>query len=411
MYVRNKRKIISDPVYGLITIPSEFLFDLIEHPWFQRLRRIMQLGLTHYVYPSAMHTRFQHAIGSMHLMTQTLETLKGKGLAITPEEEEAVLAAILLHDIGHGPFSHTLELSIVKGLSHEDLSRLMIGELNQVFDQRLTLAGKIFRNEYSRHYLHQLVSSQLDMDRMDYLSRDSFYTGVAEGVINTDRIIKMMNVRNDQLVVEAKGIYSIEKFLIARRLMYWQVYLHKTVVAAEYMMVNILKRAKKLVAEGSPLFMTPSLEPFFRNDLPTGSWMETREGLEQFARLDDSDILASIKSWMSHPDKILAYLCSGLINRRLYNVRIQKEPFDQALVDSIRLKVMKKMNLSQDEVDYFVIRDSVTNNAYDPAEDKISIRFPNDRLVDVSEASDNLNISVLSSPVSKYLLCIPKEID
>jgi uncharacterized protein len=407
---RNKRKIISDPVYGLITIPNDLIFDLIEHPWFQRLRRIMQLGLTHYVYPSAMHTRFQHALGSMHLMMQAIEILRSKGQVITHEEEEGVLSAILLHDIGHGPFSHTLELSIVQGLSHEDLSLLMIDQLNLTFDHRFDLANSIFQDNYPKRFLRQLVSSQLDMDRLDYLSRDSFFTGVAEGVINTDRIIKMLTIVNDELVVEGKGIYSIEKFIIARRLMYWQVYLHKTVVAAEYMMINILKRAKFLVSEGISIFMTSALTTFLSKDISVTDLLENENGLEQFAQLDDYDIIMCIKIWMEHPDKILSYLCKNLINRHLYKVMIQNAPFDPGFIEEMRARVIRHFGLEERDVDYFVVLGSVTNNAYNPAQDKIRILFKNDELIDVSEASDNLNISVLSSPVSKYLLCLPKEI-
>ncbi len=405
-----KRKIISDPVHGLITIPGNFIFDLIEHPWFQRLRRIMQLGLTHYVYPSAMHTRFQHALGSMHLMTQAIETLRSKGHSITQEEEEGALTAILLHDIGHGPFSHTLEQSIVVGLSHEDISLLMIDQLNLFFNHRFDLANSIFRDDYPKKFLRQLVSSQLDMDRLDYLSRDSFFTGVSEGVINTDRIIKMMTVVDDELVVEAKGIYSIEKFIIARRLMYWQVYLHKTVVVAEYMMTNILKRAKFLVSEGQQLFMTPALEPFLSTDITVSHFIDHKDGLEHFARLDDYDILACIKTWMGHSDKILSYLCRSLIDRHLYKVMIRNTPFDQGFVDELRDRVVRLFGIEPGDADYFIVQGMVTNNAYNPEHDKIRILFPDETLIDVSEASDNLNISVLSTPVSKFLLCLPKEL-
>jgi uncharacterized protein len=408
---RNKRKIISDPVYGLITIPNDLIFDLLEHPWFQRLRRIIQLGLTYYVYPSAMHTRFQHALGSMHLMTQALEVLKNKGHVITPEEEEGVLSAILLHDIGHGPFSHTLELSIVEGLSHEHLSDLMIDRLNKEFGNRFDLANNIFRDRYPKRFLRQLVSSQLDMDRLDYLSRDSFFTGVAEGVINTDRIIRMMNVVNDELVVEAKGIYSIEKFIVARRLMYWQVYLHKTVVVAEYMMINILKRAKSLALQGIPLFVTPALEPFLTREITVDDFLKDEKNLDQFARLDDYDIIACIKAWRDHPDNILSYLCKNLLDRHLFRVMIQNEPFDPFRVEKIRKAIKKQFGVNDDELGYFVVQGVLTNNAYNPAQDKIKIRFANDRLMDVSEASDNLNISALSTPVTKYILCLPKEVE
>lgn len=410
MIKQKKRKIISDPVHGLITIPGDLIFDLMEHPWFQRLRRIMQLGLTHYVYPSAMHTRFQHALGSMYLMTQAIEILRSKGHQITHAEEEGVLVAILLHDIGHGPFSHTLELAIVNGLSHETISMVMIDRLNGIFDHRFDLAASIFRDDYPKRFLHQLVSSQLDMDRLDYLSRDCFFTGVAEGVINTDRIIKMINVKDDELVVDAKGIYSIEKFIIARRLMYWQVYLHKTVVVAEYMMTHILKRAKFLVSQGVEIAITPSLQPFLSNEITAENFLEDDKGLHLFVKLDDHDIMSSIKTWMFHPDKILSYLCNNLINRHLYHVKISNTPFDQEKVGKIRDNVIKHFGIEPGDADYFVVQETVTNNAYNPLQDKIKILFPDEKLIDVSEASDNLNIAVLSSPVTKYLLCSPKEI-
>jgi HD superfamily phosphohydrolase len=407
----NKRKIINDPVYGLITIPNPLVFDIIEHPWFQRLRRILQLGLTHYVYPSAVHTRFQHAIGAMHLMTQAIEVLRSKGILITPEEEEGVICAILLHDIGHGPFSHTLEQTMVKGLSHEDLSLLMMDSLNDVLDHRLEIANKIFRNDYPKKFLHQLVSSQLDMDRLDYLSRDSFFTGVAEGVINTDRIIKMLTVVDDELVVEGKGIYSIEKFIISRRLMYWQVYLHKTVIAAEYMLVNILKRAKELASEDIPLFGSPVLHLFLYSNIRIAQFLEEHRWIDDFAKLDDYDILSAIKVWTTHSDPILSWLCRSLVDRHLYKVEIQNEPIDPGYIASIKRKTEAKFHVRKDEIGYFVVEGEVTNNAYNPEHDRIRIQFRNKGLLDVSEASDQLNISVLSTPVSKHLLCYPKNLD
>ncbi|HZX62544.1 MAG TPA: HD domain-containing protein [Bacteroidales bacterium] len=405
-----KRKIINDPVYGLITIPNNLVFDIIEHPWFQRLRRIIQLGLTHYVYPSAVHTRYQHALGAMHLMTQALEVLRSKGILISAEEEEGVLCAILLHDIGHGPYSHALEQTMVKDLSHEDLSLLMMDSLNDFFNHRLDTANKIFRNDYPKKFLHQLVSSQLDMDRLDYLSRDSFFTGVAEGVINTDRIIKMLTVVDDQLVVEGKGIYSIEKFIISRRLMYWQVYLHKTVVAAEYMLVNILKRAKEMASEDIPLFGSPVLHLFLYSNITIEHFLEDRKWIEDFAKLDDYDILSAIKVWTAHRDPILSYLCKSLIDRHLYKVEIQNEPFDPEYVASLKEKTAAQFRLREEEIGYFLVEGTVTNNAYNPEHDRIRIQFRNNELVDVSEASDQLNISVLSTPVSKYLLCYPKNL-
>jgi len=309
---KNKRKIINDPIYGFVSIPSDLIYDLINHKYFQRLRRIKQLGLTNLVYPGALHTRFHHAIGAMHLMNEALLTLKQKGVVITEEEEQATLCAILLHDIGHGPFSHALEHSIVRGVSHEDISSLLMETLNKEFKGKLTLAIKIFKDAYKKRFLHQLVSSQLDMDRLDYLKRDSFFTGVSEGVISSDRIIKMLDVVNNNLVVEVKGIYSIEKFLIARRLMYWQVYLHKTVLSAETLLVNILKRAKELSAQGKDLFATPTFKKFLQNDYSKKDFVNDPEVLNAFARLDDTDISASIKGWTESDDRILNLLCNKL---------------------------------------------------------------------------------------------------
>jgi HD superfamily phosphohydrolase len=406
----DKRKIINDPVYGLITLPNTLVFEIIEHPWFQRLRRILQLGLTHYVYPSAVHTRFQHALGSMHLMTQAIEVLKSKGISISEKEEEGVLCAILLHDIGHGPYSHALEQTMVKDLSHEDLSLLMMDSLNDSLNHRLNIAIKIFRNDYPKKFLHQLVSSQLDMDRLDYLSRDSFFTGVAEGVINTDRIIMMLTVADDQLVVEAKGIYSIEKFIIARRLMYWQVYLHKTVIAAEYMLVNILKRAKELASEDIPMFGSPVLHLFLYSNIRIEHLLEERKWIGDFAKLDDYDILSAIKVWVTHPDPTLSWLCKNLVDRHLYKVEIQNEPYDRAYLTFLREKTAAQFQVSDKEIDYFVVEGTLTNNAYNPLHDRIRIQFRNNELIDVSEASDQLNISVLSTPVNKYLLCYPKNL-
>ena len=406
----NKRKIINDPVYGLITIPNPLVFEIIEHPWFQRLRRILQLGLTHYVYPSAIHTRYQHALGAMHLMTQALDVLRSKGIFISQEEEEGVLCAILLHDIGHGPYSHTLEQTLVKGLSHEDLSLIMMDTLNDLLGHRLDAANKIFRNDHPKKFLHQLVSSQLDMDRLDYLSRDSFFTGVAEGVINTDRIIKMLTVVNDQLVVEGKGIYSIEKFIISRRLMYWQVYLHKTVIAAEFMLINILKRAQELASEDIPLFGSPVLHLFLYSNLTIEHFLEERKWIEDFAKLDDYDILSAIKVWTTHSDAILSWLCKSLVDRHLYKVEIQNEPFDPGYVSSLKDKTAAQFHVQEEEIDYFLVEGTVTNNAYNPKHDRIRILFRNNELIDLSEASDQLNISVLSTPVNKYLLCYPKNL-
>jgi uncharacterized protein len=407
----NKRKLINDPVYGFVTIPGDLIFDIIEHPFFQRLRRIKQLGLTHYVYPSAVHTRFQHALGCMHLMGQAIELLRTKGQVITDEEAEALRIAILLHDIGHGPYSHTLEQSIVQGLTHEDLSLLFMDALSHEYGNALALAVSVFRDDHPKKFLHQLVSSQLDMDRLDYLTRDSFFTGVAEGAINADRIIKMLNVAGDGLVVEAKGIYSIEKFIIARRLMYWQVYFHKTVMAAEYMLVNILKRAKYLAGMNVPLFATPALRVFLTSSPSKTDFNKDKEWLFNFSLLDDFDVFTSIKVWMNHEDRILSLLCLNLVNRHLYKIEIQNEPFTGSYVEEIRARTIAKLGLAPDETGYFVIEDSVTNNAYNPNDDRINLLNKNNTVVDVSEASDQLNISVVSSTIRKYLLCYPKSVN
>ena len=407
----HKRKIINDPVYGFISITNNLVFEIIEHPWFQRLRRIKQLGLTHYVYPSAVHTRFQHALGCMHLMTETLDVLKSKGHIITEEEKEGVLVAILLHYIGHGPFSHTLEQSIVKGLSHEDLSLLIIHEMNIEFDNRLSLAIDIFTDRYPKRFLHQLVSSQLDMDRLDYLSRDSYFTGVAEGTISAHRIIKMLTVSNDELVVESKGIYSIENFIISRRLMYWQVYFHKTVMAAEYMLINILNRAKFLSGKGIRLFSSPSFNTFLNNQLTRKDFEENKQWIAEFMKLDDFDVFASIKVWMHDEDMILSSLCTNLVNRHLYKVLIQNEAFLPSFVDAIRKELKIKHGVSEEESKYFLVEDMVTNSAYSLNDDKIKIIFKDNTLMDVSEASDQLNISVLSSAVTKHVLCYPKNLN
>ncbi|MEI7727823.1 MAG: HD domain-containing protein [Bacteroidota bacterium] len=406
----NKQKIINDPVYGFITIPDALIFDVIEHPYFQRLRRIKQLGLTHYTYPSAMHTRFQHALGAMHLMGLAIGVLRSKGIEITQGEATGLNLAILLHDIGHGPFSHTLELAIVRDLTHEDMSKLFLAELNRQFDGQLDIACAIFDNTYPKKFLHQLVSSQLDMDRLDYLARDSFFTGVAEGVISYDRIIKMLTVSNDELVVEGKGIYSIEKFLISRRLMYWQVYLHKTVIAADQLLVNLLKRAKFLSEKGFPLFATPAFDAFLRNNPTTVDFETDPRWLDLFAKLDDFDVFASLKVWASHPDPILSDLCENLVNRRLFRVEMQTKPFDPDYVAKIKQKTLEAFHLAPDEIGYYFTCDKVENKAYDPRHERIMIKGKSNELIDISEASEQLNNAVMPTTVSKYLLCYPKEI-
>jgi len=407
---------VNDPIYGFINISSDIIFDLVEHPYFQRLRRIKQLGLTNFVYPGANHTRFQHGLGSLHLMEIAINDIRSKGHEITPEESEAVIIAILLHDIGHGPFSHALEYAIIENFNHEQISFLMMKELNRQFDNRLSLAIKIFQNKYHKKFLHQLVSGQLDMDRLDYLNRDSFFTGVSEGVIGTDRIIKMLNVVDDQLVVEAKGIYSIEKFLIARRLMYWQVYLHKTVLSAENLLVNILKRAKKLASEGHELFATPALHYFLYNKIKMDDLNHTdstREILNNFSKLDDNDIVVSTKVWADHKDKVLSKLCSHLTNRLLFKIEIQNKPFSESRINEIKATVNKRLRYTAEELAYFVFTGTISNNTYNynSNDDRIKILYNNGILVDIAEASDMLNIAVLSKIVKKHFVCYPKELN
>ena len=410
----NKKKIINDPVFGFITIQSDLIFDLVEHPYFQRLRRIKQLGLSCIVFPGANHTRFEHAIGTVFLMHTVISGLKLKGVAITGEEAEAVTVAILLHDIGHGPFSHTLEHSIVEGVPHEHISALLMEDLNRQFDGRLTLAIRIFKNQYPKRFLHQLVASQLDMDRLDYLRRDSFYTGVTEGMIGSDRIIKMLNVCNDELVIEAKGIYSIEKFLIARRLMYWQVYLHKTVLSADHLLMNILKRAKELVMDGVPVFATPSLFVFLARNVTcehflAGEKIYGRSLLSVFAELDDNDIMASVKQWQYHDDRILSFLSRCLIQRRLYKIKIENYPLDPQFIDNLKDRIVQQLKTDQKYMDYFLVQDSITNSAYAANDDKINILLKTGKVCEISEASD-INLSSLSQTVRKYFVCYPKEL-
>ena len=412
----NKKKIINDPVFGFINIRSELVFDLIEHPYFQRLRRIKQLGLSCMVYPGSNHTRFEHALGAVHLMRSAISILKLKGLEISDEEADAVTVAILLHDIAHGPFSHVLESTLVQGVSHEHISLLLMEELNRQFDGKLELAIQIFNDQYPRHFLHQLVSSQLDMDRLDYLSRDSFFSGVSEGVISSERIIKMLNVKNDELVVEYKGIYSVENFLIARRLMYWQVYLHKTVLSAEYLLINVLARARELVLSGTELFATPVFKAFLSNtisldDFTYNRLIEGRKTLDLFANLDDNDIIASIKEWQNHPDNILSYLSRCIINRRLYKIKISKKPISEQKIALLKEKICSHFNVCDEQLHYFLIVNTISNSAYNQASnDKIKVLFKNNKTNDIADASD-INLSIFSETVRKYFICYPKELD
>jgi HD superfamily phosphohydrolase len=405
----NKLKIINDPVHGFIRIPSEFIFDLLEHPFFQRLRRIKQLGLTYYVYPGATHTRFQHALGAVHLMTQAISVLRQKGTEISDEEEEGAYIAILLHDIGHGPFSHALEHSLIHDISHEDVSNLLMQKLNEEFDGRLNLALDIFNNKYKKKFLYQLVSSQLDMDRMDYLKRDSFFTGVTEGNIGADRIIKMLKVVDDQLAIEAKGIYSIEKFLIARRLMYWQVYYHKTVIASEFILVKTLQRASELALSGEEVYGTPALSYFLNKRIDPSELKTNKERvIKNFIELDDTDILVSAKQWVNHSDKLLSILAGGIINRQLPKVEISNTVFDEQTIINCQNKISKHFNLSGQNPAYLVDTDVISNSAYTDKADKINISFNNGDLKDIAEVSDVLNISYLNDTVEKHYICYPK---
>ncbi|WP_162051960.1 HD domain-containing protein [Pontibacter pamirensis] len=406
----NKKKILNDPVYGFITVPSDLLFDIINHPYFQRLRRIKQLGLTEMVYPGALHTRFHHALGAMHLMDTALQTLKSKNNEINDKELEASLIAILLHDIGHGPFSHALETAIFKNVHHEDLSLHIMQMLNEAFDGRLSLAIDIFQDKYERRFFHQLVSSQLDVDRLDYLNRDSFYTGVYEGKIGADRIIKMLDVANDQLVVEEKAIYSIENFLVSRRLMYWQVYLHKTVISAEYMVLRVVQRARELMQQGVEVPASPSLKFFLASDLTMQDFKEDITILERFVSLDDHDVWGGIKVWAAHPDKVLSFLSNSILSRRLFKVIISSKPIEEDMLLGISELVQEKFDVSEDEVKYLMISGKISNNAYDVEGQTINMLTKSGYVVDVADASDLPSIRALSTKVEKYYVCYPKEV-
>ena len=408
--ILNKKKIINDPVYGFINIPSSLIFDLISHPYFQRLRYIKQTGMTHLIYPGALHTRFHHALGAMHLMSLAIEVLRGKGVMISAEEAEAGTIAVLLHDIGHGPFSHALEYALVTGIMHEDISMLIMDKLNEEFKGQLSLAIEIFNGNYKRPFFYQLISGQLDLDRMDYLIRDSFFTGVSEGVISFDRIIKMFNVAEEHLVIEEKGIYSVEKFLIARRLMYWQVYLHKTVIAAEQLLAKILERAKKLTIEGVELFASPALEHFLRKQVTAEQFFKQEEHLIQFAKLDDQDIYTSLKVWIGEKDPILVRLCHMLNARRLYKVEITKKKPDKARVQKMVSQAMKTLNINKKETSYFVFTDIIKNRAYNAQNSNINVLMKNNSLIDIAKASDLSNLESLDKTVKKHILCYTRDI-
>ncbi len=401
----NKRKIFNDPVYGFIGIPYDILFDLVEHPFFQRLRRIKQLSLTHYVYPGALHTRFHHALGALHLMCDAIEALRSKDVVITDEEATAASIAILLHDIGHGPFSHTLEHTLIN-VPHEELSLRFMERINEEFGGQLELAIRIFKNQYEKQFLNQLISGQLDMDRLDYLKRDSFFTGVSEGVVGYDRIIKMLAVHEGKLVVEEKGIYSIEKFLIARRLMYWQVYLHKTVLVAEQMLLKTLQRAKELARQGIRLDVSKSLAFFLYQDCTLEDFdTHSEDLLIHFARLDDYDIFSALKSFTQEADPLLSYLSRSILDRRLFKIELKNEPFEQEYVQAMQEKVKGYKGIPDELISYLVFGGEESNHAYNVFKDEINILFKNGTVLPMSQLSD---FGLQTRLVTKYYLCYPK---
>lgn len=407
MPTQNKLKILNDPIYGFITIPNSLIFDLIQHKYFQRLRRITQMGMSYMVYPGAHHTRFHHAIGCMHLMQQTVNVLRFKGIAISEEEEQGLYIAILLHDIGHGPFSHAMEHSIVKSVSHEQISLLFMEKLNAEFNSKLTLAIQIFKGEYHRPFMCQLISGQLDMDRADYLKRDSFYTGVAEGNINSERLITMLNVVDDKLVVEEKGIYSVEKFIIARRFMYWQVYLHKTGLVAEQLLIRALKRAKELNAK-KDLKISGALQYFIDNEISLSDFND--DTLNIFSKLDDFDIISALKEWQHIDDFVLGNLSSMIINRNLLKIKIKnKKTKEQSLTKRID-SLMQKHSITKEEAEYFVFGGEISNQAYQISHHNINILHKSGKIEDIVKASDHLNVKALAKPIIKYYICYPKQL-
>jgi len=413
-YITNKRKIINDPVYGFIGIPGDFVFDLIEHPWFQRLRNIKQLGLTSFVYPGANHSRFQHALGALYLMEMAIRTLRIKGVEISPQEEEATFIAILLHDVGHGPFSHALENSIINNITHEDISLLIMRKLNELYNGKLDLSIEIFCGTYPRKFLHELIAGQVDMDRLDYLRRDSFFTGVIEGSVGSERIIRMLNVVNDSLVIDEKGIYSLEKFLIARRLMYWQVYMHKTVLSSESLLVRVLKRAKELAKTGKDLYATPALKFFLYNKIGPADLVSEGDftpGLiaENFMKLDDTDILVSAKYWSDDSDKVLSDLSGRLSRRDLLAIELQNDPFPADRVARLKTIAGDLMKLSPEMTDYYVFTSSISNLAYTPDSPEVKILLKSGKTSGISEVSDMFDHRFLSERMTKYFLCYPKE--
>lgn len=402
----NDSKIINDPIFGFIKIPHGLLLNIVEHPLMQRLTRIKQLGLTSMVYPSAQHTRFQHSLGAFHLMSEAITSLTQKGIFIFDSEAEAVEAAILMHDIGHGPFSHVLEHTLIKGISHEDISLLMMEQINREMKGELNLALKIFKNEYPKKFLHQLISSQLDMDRLDYLRRDSFFTGVTEGNIGSARIIKMLDVVDDNLVVNSKGLYSIENYLMSRRLMYWQVYLHKTTVSSEKVLVNALLRAKKLALEGEDVFATPCLGYFLYNDIDAETYRNSEEAQRNYAMLDDNDIWSSLKVWTGSKDKVLSILSSDILNRNLFKVEITGTPTEEGHINEVRTRLAARFGVSYEDAGYLMSVDTIQKDMYDVNDDQISIIFKDNTVKDISEASEVMNIALLSKKFANITFVI-----
>ncbi|MGE5521323.1 MAG: HD domain-containing protein [Candidatus Dadabacteria bacterium] len=401
-----RRKIINDPVHGFITIDDPLVFEIIQHPYYQRLRRIHQMAFALLVYPGAVHSRLHHSLGAYHLMGLALNELKSKGVEITKEEELGAKVAILLHDIGHGPFSHALEKKLIKGVDHEEISSLILELLNEQLNGQLSIAIDIFNNRYPKQFLHQLLSGQLDVDRMDYLTRDSFFTGVSEGVIGYDRILKMLVVHDGELMVEEKAIYSVEKFLVARRLMYWQVYLHKTVLVAEKMLINLIDRANELISRGEDLpTATPNLNFFLKEFSPGDNF---RKHLERFCQLDDTDITCTLKNWCSHPDLVISKLSKGLIDRKLLKIKFQAEPFKAGLVEALRKEWAGKFNISEQDAAYFVFTGEAVNTTYDPSDEHINILYKDGSVSDISRVDNALIHQQLASPVKKYYLCFPK---
>lgn len=406
--VANKKKIINDPVWGFLQIPDETTFDLISHPWFQRLRHISQMGMSFLVYPGAVHTRFSHTLGCLYLMQQALQGLSEKGVEIQAGERQAACRAILLHDIGHGPFSHVLERHIASGLGHEDLTSLFMDALNRQMDGKLDTAIAVFRDTYPKKFLHQLVSGQIDVDRLDYLSRDSFHTGVQEGTVGTERIIKMLNVKDDQLVVEEKALYSTEKFVLSRRLMFWQVYLHKTSVCAEQMLVKALQRVRKLLAEGKEVEGSPNLMFFLKQDYQRENFTSRPELLERFALLDDHDVWASLKSWRFHPDRVLAFLSGNLLDRKLFKAEISNTPFDEDYIASKRSLIASKLGFELADMDFLVIEKELTPKTYNPKKEGINILGKDGKVRDITKVSELLDRHFVNKNDLKYFLCYPK---